>query len=471
VKNKKQVTNFLMKTLIFSSVGDHPLATESLVNSTREQEFDLAIAFYGNKAADKRLISAARWFRQMRGGKFQNFAKFMADEPHALQQYDYVFIPDDDIRFDAKMLRRLIAATQHYNLNVSSFSHCWSGKPSAIKQMMQADHQSGMMISNFVEMGFPLFKSDVINSFLAAFRPIADQLTGWGTDFVFASSCWSPEKPFGIYHGEAVRNAFDCERSDQVREIERIQSARDRERAWEKIANRFSINHRSQIEVKAPEPKIYCIHLRRATERAKEIQSTWVQQHGMRIEWVDAVDRREIDIARAPIPYYPARARHAIGREMTDGEIACATSHVRAMKRALEFCGPEGAVIMEDDSRPLEDGHTLFQRIKECRAQFPELQVIKCDDPYNEYAAGQQGDRCMKVRKAPWGTALTWFSHNGLQDAIKQLETMAIPADWPLRTFAQRGVLGMLNPGVAVHPGETSYLCHSYPGQKREFKP
>lgn len=53
--------------------------------------------------------------------------------------------------------------------------------------------------------------------------------------------------------------------------------------------------------------------------------------------------------------YDEAAATRRTGRPLTACEIACATSHALVMHEEMEFCGPEGVFILEDDCVPLPE--------------------------------------------------------------------------------------------------------------------
>lgn len=97
-----------------------------------------------------------------------------------------------------------------------------------------------------------------------------------------------------------------------------------------------------------PPYKCYIINLDRAPERWKK-SSNEFEQLGLEVVRVPAVDGRELT---RPYPYLaPWRYFFCYGRPITPQEVACFTSHLKALKTFLET-DDEYALICEDDVTP-----------------------------------------------------------------------------------------------------------------------
>ena len=79
------------------------------------------------------------------------------------------------------------------------------------------------------------------------------------------------------------------------------------------------------------------------------------------IEFFTAFDRRELDKGNYVFPYDEEKTIKLIGRPLSQGEIACATSHLLLLKHALEK-GYNEIVVMEDDIRPT--AHTSIKSME-----------------------------------------------------------------------------------------------------------
>src|ERR1700739_2162108 len=67
-------------------------------------------------------------------------------------------------------------------------------------------------------------------------------------------------------------------------------------------------------------PRFYCINLARAVERRALMRREWIDRRGFVLEWIEAVDRRDVEIAGSPVPYDERRAKKHLGRGLTSGE-------------------------------------------------------------------------------------------------------------------------------------------------------
>jgi glycosyl transferase family 25 len=107
---------------------------------------------------------------------------------------------------------------------------------------------------------------------------------------------------------------------------------------------------------------IYCINLLRATERKSRIIRDWVEGLGLKIEFIEAIDRRNIN--------KPKNIR------ISEGEIACIMSHNIAYQNLLKSEYNQ-AVILEDDALPIfRKKEIFFNAINYSNEEFPFSDVL-----------------------------------------------------------------------------------------------
>lgn len=107
---------------------------------------------------------------------------------------------------------------------------------------------------------------------------------------------------------------------------------------------------------------IFCINLLRAEERKKEIISQWVDRFGLNIQFVEAVDRRDITVPK--------------NCKISTGEVACILSHNLVYQKILEQ-NYYKALILEDDAIPLfNDINVLKTTIEHQDIEFPSSDVL-----------------------------------------------------------------------------------------------
>lgn len=89
-------------------------------------------------------------------------------------------------------------------------------------------------------------------------------------------------------------------------------------------------------------------------ERRRAPLLDWLARHGLSHRLFFGVDGRKGLAGRWAAETDRAAARQTYGRDLTDGELACALSH-REIYRWIEETGNPGAIVLEDDALPGPD--------------------------------------------------------------------------------------------------------------------
>jgi len=95
--------------------------------------------------------------------------------------------------------------------------------------------------------------------------------------------------------------------------------------------------------------------------------------------------------------------------------------------------------------------------------------VIACHEPRSHYTFSERADGAVRIIRPPWGSPMTWYSHQGLCRACDILSRMEIPTDWLWRDLTAEGKFAMLVPPVASHDGGTTYIGNEHRGVERRF--
>jgi|GEM_PF-1143694 len=467
----------LPRTLVFSSVGDRGHAVRSWLSDER-RNYQTAIVYYGNDC-DSRwarfLQSKADHFAAHAGGKFQNLLWWIDQHPHILDDFDYVLVADDDLVFTPDTVGRIVRTAKEFNLPVASPSHSplgrisWPHMASRGSGRRESEAAAGVVLTNFVEMTCPLFEVDALRTFLNLFRRFAPQLFGWGADWIISSACYNQARPFGVLHNVSVTNPWA--RGPEGREIDRYQPAGDRRKAWRDLMARarLPICSPRQIRCWLPKPRMRCINLERATERRERFTKDWIDELGFPIRFFSAFDRRDVEGGRMHFPYDEAAAKRRTSRPLTAGEIACATSHALVMREEMEFCGPEGVFIFEDDCVPLPGANEILRRVQTAVTALSGIEVIAGHEPNSRYTFSEQAGGAVRIIKPPWGSMFTWYSPLGLRYSYDILSRMEIPTDWLWRDLAALGKFALLTQPVAAHDGRTTYIGNEHRASKRKI--
>lgn len=100
--------------LVIVRAGEKSLHRQWLAGATRS--WDLVVSWYGAEpyaaVGDERVLNAKGW-------KWDVLAAQFAAHPELVEDYDYIWIPDDDIETDAASINALFALTEQLQLAVS----------------------------------------------------------------------------------------------------------------------------------------------------------------------------------------------------------------------------------------------------------------------------------------------------------------------------------------------------------------
>ena len=75
--------------------------------------------------------------------------------------------------------------------------------------------------------------------------------------------------------------------------------------------------------------------------------------------------------------------------------------------------------------------------------------MIACHEPRSHYTFSERADGAVRIIRPPWGSPMTWYSHQGLCRACDILSRTEIPTDWLWRDLAAQGQFALLTPPVA----------------------
>ena len=129
--------------------------------------------------------------------------------------------------------------------------------------------------------------------------------------------------------------------------------------------------------------KTYLISLKKSTERRERVVEEISRYPFMDIEWVEAVNGKELTEEETDLLFDRKKFRHRYNREPLPGEIGCTLSHRECYRRLLRSEN-EYALILEDDvcfPNP-EDVEYVFKRAialyslgKECIITFTRHEI------------------------------------------------------------------------------------------------
>lgn len=228
---------------------------------------------------------------------------------------------------------------------------------------------------------------------------------------------------------------------------------------------------------------MYCVNLQRAAERKQLMQELWVDRLGLSITFWNAHDRRDVERGVNLYNYNPENTKRKIGRELSQGEVACAASFISLYQHLLANNTQE-AIIMEDDIAPtIVSRDHLSYIIAQGKKEFPEAEMLLLhqlpsyltsnEESYNRiyHTRKQHFSQC---QSAPWGNQLFYITKEGLETLLRELNPIEIAADYPQDMLARQGKLIIANTPLCTHDWSTNgktYIGNELRNSRRIFIP
>jgi len=153
------------KNLVIAAVGDESLHKHWMP----EIGYDVYLIYYGDQKGH--FSDESKFYKERKGTKFHLIHEILPE----IQDYDYVWMPDDDIFLTPKYIRRLFDIASKYELEICQPSIIgWYGLKVTLCQQ-----DSFLRYTNYVEIMCPCFSKNAINKCKETF---VENKTGWGID-------------------------------------------------------------------------------------------------------------------------------------------------------------------------------------------------------------------------------------------------------------------------------------------------
>jgi glycosyl transferase, family 25 len=176
--------------------------------------------------------------------------------------------------------------------------------------------------------------------------------------------------------------------------------------------------------------RIFVISLKDATDRRESI-ARQLKALSLDFDFLDAIDGRD-GLAEPFEDWIDRQAtRTRLGRDMSDGEYACAISHMIIYKRIIEKKLP-GAIILEDDA-------VLTPQFRDFLAygvfkSAPLIQLDHRNARVFRFARGKRFEGALTIKRAAFNPELTTAYSISLE-AARFMVANGLPitgtADWP----------------------------------------
>lgn len=223
---------------------------------------------------------------------------------------------------------------------------------------------------------------------------------------------------------------------------------------------------------------IFCINLPRAIKRKEYIEEEWINKLGFDITFWKGYDRRDIENNKFVYSYDKQVAINSTGRQLSHGEIACATSYCMLYEYLINN-NYEEVVIMEDDIIPLiKNKNELFNIIDQGKAEFPEADIMllheyPISDQYKNIVYAFSKNIFSMCNESPWGNQLFHIQKSAILEVYSLLKTMSMPADYPQKLLCKQKRVIIVNKALCDHEWRgstaTTYIGNQYRCTNRKF--
>lgn len=179
----------MKKYLIISPAGKNSLFKTWVKDIPN---FDLVLLVYENdESLAKEYIKHTPYVFMGEGEKFHLIKSFIQDNLNFLSQYEYIWLPDDDVSIPTEDINRLFILSDQYQLSISQPS--MNGYVS--HEITKPISDSILRYTNFVEVLAPLFN---LESLLKVYETFDLNYSSWGFDYLWPHLLGYPKDKIAI---------------------------------------------------------------------------------------------------------------------------------------------------------------------------------------------------------------------------------------------------------------------------------
>lgn len=172
---EQKVASKTKRALVVIRCGDNSLHPE-YVNSA--SEFDVVLSYFGNAIPYD--LANVQYVHYYKGSKWEGLNHFFSSYPEVWQEYDYIWLPDDDLSSDAQNINQFleICDKEQFDLAQPALTH------NSYKSFLITIQVQGLLYrrTNFVEIMAPLFSRQALEICAPSF---AENKSGFGLEFLW----------------------------------------------------------------------------------------------------------------------------------------------------------------------------------------------------------------------------------------------------------------------------------------------
>jgi len=191
----------MRKNLVIGCVGPTSLHKKWIEG---DRNFDLFLVYYGTNEGDTYKVDADL-YKKARGTKFN-----IVGDLEISDQYDFIFVPDDDLHIDAHDINRLFEYAEQYHLEICQPS--LAGYYSVPQNL----HHPGYILryTDYVEIICPCFSQ---NAFQKCKHTFAHNRSCWGIEKLWDKELGHPQDKIAIVDDVIAVHTRPCFNGDNYR--------------------------------------------------------------------------------------------------------------------------------------------------------------------------------------------------------------------------------------------------------------
>lgn len=186
------------RALVIARVGDESLHGTWCAPRS-ERTFDVALDYYGDDPG--RYADECDFYTHTPGTKFPAVATWIHDHGDVLDNYDFVFLPDDDLACSPGDIERLVRVAAAFDL--------WLAQPALTAESYHSypftvqDETALLRFTDFVEIMAPIFSREALRRCAPSFTLTR---SGWGLDFLWPFLLGRPSRSIAVIDAAPVHH-------------------------------------------------------------------------------------------------------------------------------------------------------------------------------------------------------------------------------------------------------------------------
>jgi hypothetical protein len=194
------MTMVAQRNLVVLRAGDSSLHPQWLTLPKQEWKFDLWIDYYAGTEPGK-YRDTCDWYRESGGTKFPQLYSLIKENLEAVQKYNAIWFPDDDLGCDIAVINNLFMLFHKYHLDLAQPSLSQDSIYSFLITRNQPE--CTLRYTNFVETMMPLFRWEALTKCLDTF---IESQSGWGLCRIWPKLLGYPQDKIAVIDGVVVQH-------------------------------------------------------------------------------------------------------------------------------------------------------------------------------------------------------------------------------------------------------------------------